>query len=228
MAGTIASLTNFVCLMTFLPLLLKLAVRLGFKAPKPSFAITAPIPVAWFVATAASARPIAALAIVVTGLLLIPYFLIQPHFSFEDFMSKDSTALTAAENIDEGVGGVAPLYISVPLERRRSPMSATRTSRRSRSVHEIVEKHLGKNKVISAAAFTHYADCRLHPRADLQCGRRPASARFVTDDGDKALVTGFMPTIISFRRADQAQGRHPEATSRRPVSRAPRSAASGS
>lgn len=194
MAGTIASLTNFVCLMTFLPLLLKLAVRLGFKAPKPSFAISAPIPVAWFVARKFG-RAVAALAIVGTGLLLIPYFLIQPHFSFEDFMAKDSTALTAAENIDQGVGGVAPLYISVPLDEGIADVG-DKDFEKVKVVHEIAEKYLGKNKVISAAAFTHYAESGF-TREQIFNAVGDLKRRFVTDAGDKALVTGFMPTIIS-------------------------------
>ncbi len=194
LAGTIASLTNFVCLMTFLPLLLKLAVRMGFKAPKPSFAISAPIPVAWFVARKFG-RAVAALAIVGTGLLLIPYFLIQPHFSFEDFMAKDSTALTAAENIDQGVGGVAPLYISVPLDEGIADVG-DKDFEKVKVVHEIAEKYLGKNKVISAAAFTHYADSGF-TREQIFNAVGDLKRRFVTDAGDKALVTGFMPTIIS-------------------------------
>lgn len=193
LAGTIASLTNFICLMTFLPLLLKLAIRLKFKAPKPSFAITAPIPLAWFLATKFG-RPIAALAIVGTGLLLIPYFLIQPHFSFEDFMAKGSTALTAAEQIDQGVGGVAPLYVSVPLKEGVSDVG-DEDFKTIKLVHDIVEKHLGANKVISAAAFTHYADSGF-TREQIFNAVGDLKRRFVSDDGMHALVTGFMPTII--------------------------------
>ncbi|MDB5542764.1 MAG: putative exporter of the superfamily, partial [Devosia sp.] len=192
-AGTIASLTNFICLMTFLPLLLKLAVRLGFKAPKPSFAITAPIPVAWFLAKRYG-RPIAVGAILATGLLLIPYFLIQPRFSFEDFMAKDSTALTAAEQIDQGVGGVAPLYVSVPLKQGMADVG-DEDFKTVQVVHNIVEKYLGVNKVISAAAFTHYADSGF-TREQIFNAVGDLKRRFVTDDGMKALVTGFMPTII--------------------------------
>jgi len=193
-AGTIASLTNFICLMTFLPLLLKLAVRLGFKAPRPSFAITAPIPVAWWAATKLG-RPISVLAIVATGLLLIPYGLIQPHFSFEDFMAKGSTALTAAEQIDQGVGGVAPLYVNVPLDEGISNVG-DKDFEKVKTVHEIVEKYLGKNKVISAAAFTHYADSGF-TREQIFNAVGDLKRRFVTDDGTRALVTGFMPTIIA-------------------------------
>jgi predicted RND superfamily exporter protein len=193
LAGTIASLTNFICLMTFLPLLLKLAIRLKFKAPKPSFAITAPIPLAWFLARKFG-RPIAALAIVATGLLLIPYFLIQPHFSFEDFMAKGSTALTAAEQIDQGVGGVAPLYVSVPLKEGVSDVG-DEDFKTIKVVHDIVEKHLGANKVISAAAFTHYADSGF-TREQIFNAVGDLKRRFVSDDGMHALVTGFMPTII--------------------------------
>ena len=193
LAGTIASLTNFICLMTFLPLLLKLAIRLKFKAPKPSFAITAPIPLAWFLARKFG-RPIAGLAIVATGLLLIPYFLIQPHFSFEDFMAKGSTALTAAEQIDQGVGGVAPLYVSVPLKEGVSDVG-DEDFKTIKIVHDIVEKHLGANKVISAAAFTHYADSGF-TREQIFNAVGDLKRRFVSDDGMHALVTGFMPTII--------------------------------
>ena len=142
-AGSIASLTNFVCLMTFLPLLLKLAVRCGFKLPKPSFAIIAPIPVAWFVAKRFG-RPLTVLAIIVTGLLLIPYTLIQPHFSFEDMMSKGSAALTAAETIDNGVGGVAPLYVSIPLD-QPDPNISDADFAKLQKVQGIVEKRLGND-----------------------------------------------------------------------------------
>jgi len=193
LAGTIASLANFVCLMTFLPLLLKLAIKLGFKAPKPSFAITAPIAPAWFLASRFG-RPIAAIAIVGTGLLLIPYFLIQPHFSFEDFMAKNSTALTAAESIDAGVGGVAPLYVSVPLKQGIADVG-DEDFKTVQVVHDIVEKYLGDNKVISAAAFTHYQESGF-TREQIFSAVGDLRKRFVTDDGSAALVTGFMPTII--------------------------------
>ena len=194
LAGSIASITNFICLMTFLPLLLKLAIRLGFKAPKPSFAITAPIPVAWWVASRMG-RPLAVLAIILTGLLLIPYALIQPRFSFEDFMAKNSTALTAAEEIDAGVGGVAPLYVNVPLDQGIADVGDEDFEKVTR-VHRIVEKYLGQNKVISAAAFTHYADSGF-TREQIFNAVGDLRQRFVTDDGNHALVTGFMPTIIS-------------------------------
>ena len=194
MAGTLASLINFICLMTFLPLILKLAVRLGFKAPKPSYAITAPIPLAWFVASKLG-RPLAVIAIVLTGLLLIPYALIQPRFSFEDFMAKNSTALTAAEQIDQGVGGVAPLYVNVPLDEGIADVG-DKDFEKVKKVHQIVEKHLGQNKVISAAAFTHYAESGF-TREQIFNAVGDLRARFVTPDGTRALVTGFMPTIIS-------------------------------
>lgn len=193
-AGSLASLINFICLMTFLPLILKLAVRLGFKAPKPSYAITAPIPLAWFVASKLG-RPLAVIAIVLTGLLLIPYALIQPRFSFEDFMAKNSTALTAAEQIDQGVGGVAPLYVNVPLDEGIADVG-DKDFEKVKKVHQIVEKHLGQNKVISAAAFTHYAESGF-TREQIFNAVGDLRGRFVTPDGTRALVTGFMPTIIS-------------------------------
>ena len=194
-AGTIACLTNFVCLMTFLPLLLKSAIRLGLKLPKtPSFAIRALIPVSWWFATKLG-RPLAALAILVTGLLFIPYFLIEPRFSIEDYMTKDSAALAAAESIDSGVGGVAPIYISVPLK-EGIPNIGDADFETVKTVHAIVEKHLGPNKVVSAASYKFYENSGFS-RDQILNAVGELKRRFVTPDGMQALVTGFMPTIIS-------------------------------
>lgn len=194
-AGTIGSLLLFICLMTFLPLLLKTAIRLGLKLPKTvSFALSAPIPVSWFLATRFG-RPIAVGAIVVTFLLLIPYALIQPRFSFEDFVAKGSAALEAAESIDQGVGGVAPLYVRVPLKEGVASVGDA-DFQTIKTVHEILEKYLGANKVISAASFKHYADSGF-TRDEIFSAVGPfMKRRFVTEDNTQALVTGFMPTII--------------------------------
>ncbi len=196
MAGTIGSLLLFTCLMTFLPLMLKGAIRLGLKLPKtPSFALTAPIPVSWFLATRFG-RPIAAGAIIVTLLLFVPYALIQPRFSFEDFVAKGSTALDAAESIDQGVGGVAPFYVRVPLKQGVDNVGDA-DFETIRTVHEILEKHLGENKVISAASFKHYADSGFTRDEIFNAVGPFMKRRFVTEDNTQALVTGFMPTIIA-------------------------------
>lgn len=195
MAGVIASMLSFISVMTFLPLLLKTALRLGLKLPKtPSFALSAPLPLSWFLASRLG-RPIAIAGIVATALLLVPYFLIQPRFSFEDFLAKGSTALDAAESIDQGVGGVAPLYVRVPLKEGIASVGDADFDT-IRTVHEILEKHLGENKVISAASFKHYADSGF-TRDEIFSAVGPfMKRRFVTDDNTQALVTGFMPTII--------------------------------
>ncbi|MEX1181560.1 MAG: MMPL family transporter [Cucumibacter sp.] len=194
-AGTVGSLLLFTSLMTFQPLLLKLAIRLGLKLPKtPSFALTAPIPVAWRIATR-FARPIAIGGILVTILLFIPYFLIQPRFSFEDFVAKDSAALEAAEGIDQGVGGVAPLYVRIPLKQGVENVGDA-DFETIKAVHQIVERYLGENKVISAASFKHYADAGFTREEIFNAVGPFLKRRFVTDDNTQALVTGFMPTII--------------------------------
>src|SRR5690606_20544496 len=83
-----------------------LFVRLRFQAPpRTRMVLPAPLPLAWLVARRFG-RPVSVIAIIVTILLLVPYALIKPHFSFEDFVARDSTALSAAEDIDDGVGGV--------------------------------------------------------------------------------------------------------------------------
>jgi uncharacterized protein len=192
LAGSLASLINFICLMTFLPLLLKLAVRCKFRAPKPSFAIVAPIPVAWFIARKFG-RPLTVLAIVVTGLFLIPYSIIQPHFTFEDMLSKGSAALTAAETIDQGVGGVAPIYVSIPLDQPDPDISDPDFEKLKR-VQAIVENRLN-GKAISAAAFTNYEAAGLDRQQILE-STGDLRTRFVNEDGSRALITGFMPLII--------------------------------
>ena len=194
-AGSIGTFLLFVCLMTFLPLLLKLAIRLGFKPPKrSSLVLTAPLPLAWFFASRFG-RPLSIIAIVVTVLLLIPYALIKPHFSFEDFVAKDSTALTAAAEIDDGVGGVAPLYIRVPLV-ENDPNVGPKDFETIKTVHDILERHLGDNKVISAASMTNYTETGFTREEVFDAVGPFMRRRFVTDDGSQGLVTGFMPTII--------------------------------
>lgn len=148
----------------------------------------------WFLATRFG-RPIAIVGIAVTVLLFIPYFLIQPRFSFEDVMSKSSSALTAAEQIDAGVGGVAPLYVRVPLKEGLAEVGDTNFER-IRTVHDIVEKHLGDNKAISAAAFRRSTDSGFSRQDVFEAVGPFLKRRFVTDDNTQALVTGFMPTII--------------------------------
>ena len=195
MAGAMGSFLLFACLMTFMPLLLKLAIRLGFKAPpRSNLVLTAPLPLSWFLATRFG-RQISIAAIVVTLVLFIPYGLIQPHFSFEDFVATDSTALTAAADIDQGVGGVAPLYVRVPLA-GSDPNVAPADFDTIAQVHSILETHLGENKVISAASMTNYTDAGF-TREEVFAAVGPfMKRRFVTDDGSQALVTGFMPTIL--------------------------------
>ncbi|KKC32405.1 hypothetical protein WH91_13990 [Devosia psychrophila] len=194
-AGAIGTFLLFVCLMTFLPLLLKLAIRIGFKPPKrSSLVLTAPLPLAWFIASRFG-RQVSVLAIVVTLLLLIPYGLIKPHFAFEDFVASDSSALSTSAEIDEGVGGVAPLYIRVPLA-GTDPNVDDVDFEKIRTVHRILESHIGQNKVISAASIVDYTDSGFSRKEVFDSVGPFMRKRFVTDDGGQALVTGFMPTII--------------------------------
>lgn len=195
MAGTMGTLLIFATVMTFLPLLLKTAVRLGLKLPKtPSIALSAPLPLSWFLATRFG-RPIAIAAILATALLLIPYFLIRPHFSFEDYVTKNSTALIAAHDIDSGVGGVAPLYIRVPLK-DASPDITDADYARIKAVHDVMEHALGPGKVISAVSFERYTESGLTRSAVFDSVGPFLKRRFISEDNKQALVTGFMPTIV--------------------------------
>jgi predicted RND superfamily exporter protein len=191
-AGAIGSFLLFVCLMTFMPLMLKLAIRLGFKAPKrSSLVLTAPLPLSWYLAS----RYGRLLSIVVTLVLFIPYFMIKPHFAFEDFTARESSAITAAQQIDQGVGGVAPLYVRVPLT-QNDPNVAPEDFETIQRVHDILESHLGENKVISAASMTNYTESGFTREEVFNAVGPFMKRRFITDDGSQALVTGFMPTIL--------------------------------
>jgi len=181
--------------MTFLPLALKLAVRLGFKIPpRSSFVLTAPMRISWALANRAG-RLVATIAVAITVALFVPYFLIEPRFAFEDFVAKDSAALSAAVDIDQGTGGVAPIYIRVPLKDGVSDITDA-DYQRIETVHHILERYLGQNKVISAASFGHYEDSGFSREEILDSIGPFLKRRFVTEDGTQALVTGFMPTII--------------------------------
>ncbi|SEQ61493.1 hypothetical protein SAMN05428969_3719 [Devosia sp. YR412] len=194
-SGAIGTFLLFVCLMTFLPLMLKAAIRLGFNAPKrSSLVLTAPLPFAWLMASRFG-RQLSIIAIMITVLLLVPYGLIRPQFSFEDFVAKDSDALSTAVEIDDGVGGVAPLYIRVPLA-GHDPNLDDADFATVQTVHRILESHIGQNKVISAASITNYTDNGFSREEVFESVGPFLRKRFVTDDGTQALVTGFMPTII--------------------------------
>ncbi len=204
-AGIISVIVAYVTLVTFLPLALKLALRLGFKNPRtPSVALTAPIPVAQFM-TSKFRLPLAIGGIALTLLLFIPHNLLQPRFSFQDFLPADSASLDVAEQIDSGVGGVSPVYVRVPLNQGMEDVGDA-DYQMIETVHQIVENNigrlegdpaLGEGKVISAASFGHYADSGFSRDQIFNAVGPFLKRRFVTDEGDHALVTGFLPTIIS-------------------------------
>ncbi|HEY8577218.1 MAG TPA: efflux RND transporter permease subunit [Devosia sp.] len=194
-SGAIGTFLLFVCLMTFLPLLLKAVIRLGFQPPRrSSLMLTAPLPVAWFFASRFG-RQISIFAAVVTLLLFIPYGLIKPHFAFEDFVATDSAALSTSADIDAGVGGVAPIYIRVPLS-GADPNVSDADFEKIRTVHRILEKHIGENKVISGASIVDYTESGFSREEVFDSVGPFMRKRFITDSGDQALITGFMPTII--------------------------------
>ena len=181
--------------MTFLPLALKTAINLGFKTPPPSSAIlTGPIPpiraLVW-----KFKLPLGIFGVVATALLFYPHFDLEPRFSFQDFLPADSNSLVVAEQIDQGVGGVSPIYISFPLAEGVENVGDG-DYEKILAVHTILENALGKGKVISAASFGHYSDSGFTREQIFNAVGPFLKRRFVTDDGQNALVTGFLPTIV--------------------------------
>ncbi|WP_029040124.1 efflux RND transporter permease subunit [Cucumibacter marinus] len=195
-SGAIAVIIAFVALVTFLPLVLMLALKLGFKGVRsPSVAVTAIIPVAQF-ATNRGYKFLAALGIVLTVLLLYPHLTIEPRFSFRDYLPSNSQALETSKDIDQGVGGVSPIYISVPLEDAVADVT-DKDFETIQTVHDIAESVFGENKVISAASFSHYSDSGFTRDQIFDAVGPFLKRRFITDDGQMALVTAFTPTSSS-------------------------------
>lgn len=194
-SGLIAVAISYVALVTFLPLVLRLAVRLGFKPPRQmSIAVTAPIPASrWMVRH--GHRLLAILGAVVVVGLLYPHFAMKPRFSFEDFLPHNSAALAAAKGIDSGVGGVAPIYLRVPLKGGMKTMNDADFAKIEK-VHKILEDDIGKGKVISAASFAHYQKAGFSREQIFDAVGPFLKRRFITDDGKQALVTGFLPTVM--------------------------------
>lgn len=208
LAGAFSMAVVYVTLVTFLPLALLLSVRLGFNEPRrPSAVLTAPLPIAFGISKR-FARPLAIAGIAGTALLFIPHFMLEPRFDFQDFLPADSTALEVAAEIDEGVGGVSPIYIRVPLPDQVALDTddfdiSDEAFARIGAVHAILEDELGEGKVISGASFTHYEDSGF-TRAEIFNAVGPfLRARFVTDDGAQALVTGFLPTMVETSELQQ-------------------------
>ncbi len=194
-SGVIAVAITFFTLITLLPLALKLAVRLGFKPPKRmSIAVAAPIPLSRWLA-ARHARVISAGAFVVMLGLLYPHFVMQPRFDFQDFLPTHSEALQAARDIDAGVGGVAPIYVVVPLGGGPETLSDADYAKIGK-VHAALESVIGRSKAISAASFEHYAEAGFSRQRIFDAVGEFLRRRFITDDGKQALVTGFVPTIL--------------------------------
>lgn len=195
LSGVLGVGLAYVSFSTFMPLTMKLAVRLGFKPPrKMSIAVTAPIPVAKFSARRLG-RPMAVISVIATALLLIPHFQLVPRFSFEDYMPSGSDALETAKGIDAGVGGVAPIYVRVPLK-DADPNFSDADFERVKTVHAILETNVGQGKVISGASMFNYSDAGFTREQIFNAVGPFLKRRFVTDEGDQALVTAFLPTIM--------------------------------
>ncbi len=195
LSGMLAVVVAYVTLVTFLPLALKLAIRLGFKSPRrPSAVLTAPIPLIRKVVWRFKA-PLGIFGVVATALLFYPHFSLQPQFSFQDFLPADSLSLDVAQQIDEGVGGVSPIYVRVPLSEGVEAVGDA-DYEKIQAVHRILENNIGKGKVISAASFGFYADSGFSREQIFNAVGPFLKQRFVTDDGTQALVTGFLPTIV--------------------------------
>ncbi len=195
LSGVLAVIVAYVTLVTFLPLVLKLAVRLGFRHTKrPSAVLTAPIP--FFRALVWKAKiPLAVFGVVATAVLFYPHFSLEPRFSFQDFLPADSKSLVVAEQIDQGVGGVSPIYIRIPLSEGVESVGDA-DYEKILAVHTILENNIGAGKVISAASFGHYSDSGFSREQIFNAVGPFLKRRFVTDDGKHALVTGFLPTIV--------------------------------
>lgn len=194
-SGMIAVGLTYVALVTFLPLALKIAVHIGFQpSKKMSIAVSAPIPLARY-AVRRFAKAISILSIVAIIALLYPHFVMKPHFDFQDFLPNNSKAMATAEGIDDGVGGIAPIYVRVPLKDAVQNVTDSDFAAIEK-VHAILESTIGAGKVISAASFSHYSNSGFSRDQIFNAVGPFLMHRFITVDNKEALITGFVPTVL--------------------------------
>ena len=194
--GAIAIPLAFLALVTFLPIALLVAVKLGYRPKQaPSVALTAVIP-PLITLSNKFGKPVAILSVLAFIAMLYPHFQLQPSFSFQQFLPNDSKALETSSTIDQGVGGVAPLYIVYPLY-DADPNVSDPDFKRMETVHGVVEDVFGKGKAISAASFTHYNDAGFTRQQIFDAVGPFMKRRFITDDGTMAMATSFVPTGLS-------------------------------
>jgi len=194
--GALAIPLAFLALVTFLPLALRTAIKLGYKPKQaPSVALTAVIPGLTAMANKFG-KPIAALAIIGFFAMIYPHTQLQPSFSFQQFLPKNSEAMAISSTIDAGVGGVAPLYVAYPLYDADPNVSDADFSRMEK-VHNVMQDVFGKGKVISAASFTHYNEAGFNRQQIFDAVGPFMKRRFITDDAKIAMATSFVPTGLS-------------------------------
>jgi len=194
--GALAIPLAFLALVTFLPLALRTAIKLGYKPKQaPSVALTAIIPGLTALANKFG-KVIAALAVLAFFAMIYPHTQLQPSFSFQQFLPKNSEAMAISATIDEGVGGVAPLYIAYPLY-DADPNVSDADFKRMETVHNVMQDVFGKGKVISAASFTHYNDAGFNRQQIFDAVGPFMKRRFITDDAKMAMATSFVPTGLS-------------------------------
>ncbi|GLQ18354.1 efflux RND transporter permease subunit [Maritalea porphyrae] len=194
--GALAIPLAFLALVTFLPLAIRLAIKLGYKPKQaPSVALTAVIPALTKLANSFG-KPIAVLSVIAFFAMIYPHTQLQPSFSFQQFLPKKSEAMAISATIDEGVGGVAPLYITFPLY-DADPNVSDADFGRMETVHNVVQDVFGQGKVISAASFTHYNDAGFTRQQIFDAVGPFMKRRFITDDASIAMATSFVPTGLS-------------------------------
>nr|WP_246472875.1 MMPL family transporter [Pelagibacterium limicola] len=212
-SGAIGMAIAFVALVTFLPLSLLVALWFGYSTRRaPSVALTAPIPLVRRLVRAAPRR-IAILSLIAAAMLLVPHVLLEPRFSFQDYLPRGSDSLQTSQRIDTGVGGVAPVYIRIPLSGGIEEMSDDDFAL-VELVHGLAEEHFGRGKVISAASFRHYSESGFSRQQILGSVSPFLQRRFLSEDGTEAMITAFSPTsqdasqtqsVIEAVRADLAR-----------------------
>lgn len=193
--GMTAIFIAFLALVLFLPLALKIALRIGYVPRRnPSLAVTALVPPAKWLATH-RAKPISITAIIIFIMVLYPHFALEPKFSFKDFLPKKSGALDISKQIDAGVGGVAPIYVSIKLQDGQQDMT-DRDFDRISQVHILMEEIFGARKVISMHSFAYYLESGFSKTQIFSSVGDYLRSRFVTDDWNYALATGFIPATL--------------------------------
>lgn len=188
--GAVGTMMAMFGLLTLLPLLLlavdKYLPATLFRPSKPNMALQN------FLTTMITrfARPVALGGVILVVMLLAPYAHIKPTFTIQQLIPESLLDnQPGVGNGDTGVGGIAPVYVSIKLDEDTDNVSREEFEQ-IQLVGQLMEEEIGAGQVLSLAQFGDFGSPE-SIRQMLDNLGPDLSNRFITPDGTEALMTGF-------------------------------------